>query len=65
MLDVRIVTTSLAMLVAAMSVALSEPVKNQTAPAVQSAGEARPIRVILPAPWEPAKGQVEQVQASK
>ncbi|MDD1535229.1 MULTISPECIES: hypothetical protein [unclassified Bradyrhizobium] len=54
MLDVRLVTTSLAMLIALMSVALAEP-KDQVRPAA----EARPIRVILPAPWEPATTQAE------
>jgi hypothetical protein len=65
MLDLRLVTTSVAVLVALISVALAEPVKDQAAPVVQSAPEARPIRVILPAPWEPTKGQAESVQASK
>ena len=65
MLDLRFVTTSLALLLALMSVALAEPVKDQAASVVQSAPEARPIRVILPAPWEPTKGQAETVQASK
>ncbi len=55
MLDVRLVTTSLAMLIALMSVALAEPTKDQVRPAA----EARPIRVILPAPWEPATTQAE------
>lgn len=59
MLDVRLVTTSLAMLVALMSVALAEPAKDQAKPAVQSTADARPIRVILAAPWEPAKTQAE------
>ncbi|MBR1167286.1 hypothetical protein [Bradyrhizobium liaoningense] len=65
MLDLRLVTTSLAVLVALVSVALAEPIKDQSAPVVQSATEARPIRVILPAPWEPTKGQAESVQSSK
>ena len=65
MLDVRLVTTSLAVMAALMSVALAEPVKEQAAPVVQSATEVRPIRVILPAPWEPTRGQVESVQSSK
>ena len=55
MLDVRLVTTSLAMLIALMSVVLAEPTKDQGRPAA----EARPIRVILPAPWEPATTQAE------
>lgn len=59
MLDVRLVTTSLAMLIALMSVALAEPTKDQMKPAAQGAAEARPIRVILPAPWEPATTQAE------
>jgi hypothetical protein len=46
-------TTSLAMLTALMSVALAEPTKDQ------GQAEARPIRVILPAPWEPAPTQAE------
>lgn len=65
MLDVRLVTTSLAVLAALMSVALAEPVKDQAAPGLQGGPEVRPIRVILPAPWEPKKGQAESVQSSK
>ena len=61
----RVVTTSMAMLVALMTVALADPAKERPNPAVQSAAEARPIRVILPAPWEPAKGQAETTHASK
>ncbi|WP_407188576.1 hypothetical protein [Bradyrhizobium centrosematis] len=59
MLDVRLVTTSLAMLIALLSVALAEPAQDQARPAIQGASEARPIRVILPAPWEPARPQAE------
>ncbi|WP_164718369.1 hypothetical protein [Bradyrhizobium sp. LVM 105] len=47
------------MLVALMSVALAEPTRDQVRPAAQGAAEARPIRVILPAPWEPATTQAE------
>ncbi|MDA9426833.1 hypothetical protein XH97_32645 [Bradyrhizobium sp. CCBAU 53380] len=65
MMDVRLATTSLAMLVALAAVAQAEPVKDQAAPAVQSSAEARPIRVILPAPWEPTRSQGEAVQPSK
>ncbi|TGN88839.1 hypothetical protein EOW77_0008230 [Bradyrhizobium yuanmingense] len=65
MLDLRIVTTSLAMLLALVSVALAEPPKDNAPTVVQTAAEARPIRVILPAPWEPTKGQAESVQSSK
>lgn len=64
MLDLRLVATSLAMLIALLSVALADPVKDQARPAVQSAAEARPIRVILPAPWEPATVQAD-AQSSK
>lgn len=65
MLDVRLVTTSLAALVALMAAAVAEPVKDQAAPVVQSSAEARPIRVILPAPWETTKSQGEPVKSSK
>jgi len=59
MLDLRLVATSLAMLIALFSVALADPAKDQAKPAVQSAADARPIRVILAAPWEPATKQAE------
>jgi len=63
MLDVRLVTTSLAMLIALMSVALAEPAKDEAKPAVQSTADARPIRVILPAPWQPATTHAEVATA--
>ncbi|WP_339031732.1 hypothetical protein WI604_09505 [Bradyrhizobium symbiodeficiens] len=59
MLDLRLVATSLAMLIALLSVALADPAREQVRPAVQGATDARPIRVILPAPWEPATTQAE------
>ncbi|PSO16088.1 hypothetical protein [Bradyrhizobium sp. MOS003] len=59
MLDLRLATTSLAMLIALLSVALADPVKDQARPAAQGTAEARPIRVILPAPWEPATTQAD------
>ncbi|MDF0583898.1 hypothetical protein [Bradyrhizobium yuanmingense] len=65
MLDLRLVTTSLAMLLALVSVALAEPPKDKAPTVVQTTTDARPIRVILPAPWEPTKGQAESVQSSK
>ncbi|WP_245444418.1 hypothetical protein [Bradyrhizobium sp. Y36] len=63
MLDMRVVTTSLAMLIALVSVALAEPIKDQARPAAQGTSEARPIRVILPAPWEPATAQADAQSA--
>ncbi|MFB6420349.1 MULTISPECIES: hypothetical protein [Bradyrhizobium] len=59
MLDLRLAMTALAMLMALITVATAEPVKDQARPAVQAAAEARPIRVILPAPWEPATTHAE------
>jgi hypothetical protein len=67
MLDVRMVATTLAVLIALMSVSLAEAVKDQSAekakdkvqPVFQSSVEARPVRVILPASWEPSNGQRE------
>ena len=67
MLDVRLVATTLAMLIALMSVSLADAVKDKlqeaakdkAPPVDQSPAEARPIRVILPASWEPSKGQAE------
>jgi hypothetical protein len=59
MLDVRLVATCVAMSVALMSVALAEPTKDQAPSSIQSSTEARPIRVILPAPWESGNPQPE------
>ena len=63
MLDLRLVTTALAMLMALMTVALAEPTKDQVQQAAQAGAEARPIRVILPAPWQPATTQAEVATA--
>ena len=59
MLDVRLVATCVAMSIALMSVALAEPTKDQAPSSTQSSTEARPIRVILPAPWESGDSQAE------
>lgn len=59
MLDVRLVTTLIAMSIALMSVAFAEPTKEQSRPVVQSEADTRPVRVILPAPWQPATRQAE------
>ena len=59
MLDLRLAATALAMLVAMVSVAIAEPAKDQPQETAQASAETRPIRVILPAPWEPSKGQGE------
>jgi len=67
MLDLRLAATTLAMLIALMSVSLAGAVKDKSAavakdkpPSVaQSSAEPRPIRVILPASWEPNNGQAE------
>jgi hypothetical protein len=67
MLDVRLAVTTLAMLIALLSASLAEAVKdklpepaNDKAHSVtQGSAESRPIRVILPASWEPSKGQAE------
>ena len=67
MLDVRLATTTLAILIALVSISLAdavkdkmpEPASNKANPVAQSSAEARPIRVILPASWEASKGQAE------
>ncbi len=60
MLDVRLLATSLAVLAALMSVALAEPAKEKIQPSnAQTPPEARPIRVILPAPWEPKQAELQ------
>ena len=65
MLDLRLLAASVAMLVAMMSGALADPGKDQPHPGAEAAAETRPIRVILPAPWEPNTSQTKQAQASK
>jgi hypothetical protein len=67
MLDLRLAATTVAILVAMASVSLADAVKDKlpeaardkAQPVAQSSTEGRPIRVILPASWEPAKGQAE------
>lgn len=63
MLDVRLMATLIAMSIALASVAFAEPTKDQTQPKVQSPADARPMRVVLPAPWEPSTKQ--ETQAAK
>lgn len=63
MLDVRLVATLIAMSMALMSVAFAEPTKEQAQPAIQGSTEVRPIRVILPAPWQPSTRQAETQSA--
>ena len=67
MLDVRAAATTLAMLIALVSVALADaakdksqaPASNKARPVAENPADARPIRAILPASWEPGKGQAE------
>ena len=67
MLDLRVVATTLVMLAALVSVSLADSVKDKSPeiakekaqPVVSTSVETRPIRVILPASWEPSKGQTE------
>lgn len=64
MLDLRLAAPTLAILIALMSVSLANGIKDnlakeETQPVAQSSVDARPIRVILPAPWEPSEGQAK------
>ena len=67
MCDLRLAATTLALSVAVMSVSLagsvndksSDPAMGKAQPVAESSSEARSIRVILPASWEPSKRQVE------
>jgi hypothetical protein len=65
MFDLRLVATTLAMMFALMSVSLAAAVKDKSPasekaqPITEGPTEVRPIRVILPASWEPSKGQAE------
>jgi hypothetical protein len=60
MLDVRLLATALALTAALMSVALAEPEKDKLRQTnAQSAAEPRPVRVVLPAPWEARLPEVQ------
>jgi hypothetical protein len=58
MFDLRIVAISASLVLASIAVAAADNLHEQPLPVAVStsgpAGEARPIRVVLPAPWEPA-----------
>lgn len=53
-IDIRTVILSIAFVASSIVVALAEPNSEGRADATEKLSEARPIRVILPAPWEPA-----------
>lgn len=56
--DLRTFVIAASFILASIAVAAAEGAQDQPARVVASttanAGEARPIRVVLPAPWEPA-----------
>jgi hypothetical protein len=56
MFDLRMVAIAASFILASIAVAAAERAPDQPAPAprTESSDEARPIRVVLPAPWEAA-----------
>ncbi|WP_441235841.1 hypothetical protein [Bradyrhizobium sp. 930_D9_N1_4] len=53
--DLRAAVIAASFILASIAVAAAEGAQDQPARvAVSTSGEARPVRVILPAPWEPA-----------
>jgi hypothetical protein len=58
MFDLRAVVIATSLLLASIAVAAAETAPDQPATAAasttDSANAGRPIRVVLPAPWEPA-----------
>ncbi|MGT2436267.1 hypothetical protein ACU4GH_10635 [Bradyrhizobium betae] len=56
MFDLRIVAIAASFILASIAVAAAERAPDQSAQPVrtESADQARPIRVILPAPWQAA-----------
>jgi hypothetical protein len=56
--DLRAVVIAASFILASIAVAAAESAQGQPAKVAagttDSTGEARPIRVVLPAPWEPA-----------
>jgi hypothetical protein len=57
LVDIRTVLLGLAFVVASFAVALAEPATERPNFAERFA-DARPIRVVLPAPWEPSSKPV-------
>jgi hypothetical protein len=59
--DLRAVVIAASFILASIAVAAAEGTQDQpariAAGASERAAEARPIRVILPAPWQPASTQ--------
>lgn len=56
--DLRAIVLALAFLASSIVVALAEPSSEETVNSNQRVAEARPIRVILPAPWETSRTPV-------
>ncbi|MCS3725765.1 hypothetical protein FHR88_000790 [Bradyrhizobium betae] len=55
MFDLRTVVIAASFILASIAVAAAEGAQQQPpAPRAETAGEARPIRVVLPAPWQTA-----------
>lgn len=55
MFDLRIVAIAASFVLASIAVAAADGAQEQPqAPRTETAGEARPIRVVLPAPWQTA-----------
>jgi len=56
MFDLRAVVIAASFILASIAVAAADGAQDQPArvPAAETPSEARPVRVVLPAPWEPA-----------
>jgi hypothetical protein len=58
LVDIRTVLLGLAFVVASFAVALAEPATGERPNFAERFADARPIRVVLPAPWEPSSKPV-------
>ena len=56
MFDLRTVVIAVSFILASIAVAAADGAQERSsqAPKTETAGEARPIRVVLPAPWQTA-----------
>ncbi|MBC9876063.1 hypothetical protein G8O24_01715 [Bradyrhizobium sp. INPA01-394B] len=67
--DLRAVVIAASLVLASIAVAAAEGAPDQPAKmaagTTDRAGEARPVRVILPAPWEPASASGMQAMVQK
>lgn len=65
LIDLRALMLGIAFVASSIVVALAEPSKEKPASFAERFAEARPVRVILPAPWETSRTAVNADNAER